>query len=310
MTVLDATIVNVALPTLGREFGASIATIQWVTTAYLLDVAQLDWNANLKRYVFHAPTLRAEFFMSTETDRRELVTFVNEEQALRVVISGSMTVYAGGHFTKAVLPRKASGSFQLLDILTPIAALGTTDEKGKTIVGDDCEASSVFGLLSALAPSNPRHATALPEFKAVLPTCDFVLCSDMGAEVADFILANGDERVVFVHAKATAQKHKYSASQLHDVVMQAAKNLPYLQPLGQEAPRYSRWNAPWNSAGLTIAQRLREGDPAVLATGEKMSKNIRARIANPKTEREVWLVLGQMLSRSALDTESTKKPPS
>src|SRR5262249_26476421 len=36
MTVLDATIVNVALPTLGRQFGTSIATIQWVTTAYLL----------------------------------------------------------------------------------------------------------------------------------------------------------------------------------------------------------------------------------------------------------------------------------
>src|SRR5262245_65416166 len=39
MTVLDATIVNVALPTLGREFGTSIATIQWVTTAYLLAFA-------------------------------------------------------------------------------------------------------------------------------------------------------------------------------------------------------------------------------------------------------------------------------
>ena len=32
MTILDATIVNVALPTLGRDFHASIATIQWVPT--------------------------------------------------------------------------------------------------------------------------------------------------------------------------------------------------------------------------------------------------------------------------------------
>ena len=32
MTVLDLTIVNVAVPTLGREFGTSIATIQWVLT--------------------------------------------------------------------------------------------------------------------------------------------------------------------------------------------------------------------------------------------------------------------------------------
>src|SRR6516225_5884200 len=41
MTVLDATIVNVALPTLGRDFGTSIATIQWVPTAYLLAFASV-----------------------------------------------------------------------------------------------------------------------------------------------------------------------------------------------------------------------------------------------------------------------------
>src|SRR5881392_1470040 len=39
MTILDATIVNVALPTLGRRFHTSIATIQWVPTVYLLAFA-------------------------------------------------------------------------------------------------------------------------------------------------------------------------------------------------------------------------------------------------------------------------------
>jgi EmrB/QacA subfamily drug resistance transporter len=41
MTILDATIVNVALPTLGRDFHTSIATIQWVPTAYLLAFASV-----------------------------------------------------------------------------------------------------------------------------------------------------------------------------------------------------------------------------------------------------------------------------
>src|SRR3954471_11272944 len=36
LTILDATIVNVALPVLGRDLHASIATIQWVPTIYLL----------------------------------------------------------------------------------------------------------------------------------------------------------------------------------------------------------------------------------------------------------------------------------
>jgi EmrB/QacA subfamily drug resistance transporter len=39
MAILDATIVNVAIPTLGRDLHASISTIQWVMTGYLLALA-------------------------------------------------------------------------------------------------------------------------------------------------------------------------------------------------------------------------------------------------------------------------------
>ena len=41
MTVLDLTVVNVAIPTLARAFGASVATIQWVATGYMLAVASV-----------------------------------------------------------------------------------------------------------------------------------------------------------------------------------------------------------------------------------------------------------------------------
>jgi EmrB/QacA subfamily drug resistance transporter len=39
MAILDATIVNVAIPTLGGDFHTSISTIQWVLTGYLLALA-------------------------------------------------------------------------------------------------------------------------------------------------------------------------------------------------------------------------------------------------------------------------------
>src|SRR2546423_12357297 len=39
MAILDATIVNVAIPTLGRKFHTSISAIQWVMTGYLLAFA-------------------------------------------------------------------------------------------------------------------------------------------------------------------------------------------------------------------------------------------------------------------------------
>ena len=39
MVTLDMTMVNVALDTLVREFGTSVATIQWVSTGFLLALA-------------------------------------------------------------------------------------------------------------------------------------------------------------------------------------------------------------------------------------------------------------------------------
>lgn len=36
MTVLDSTIVNVAITALGKDFGTSLSTIQWVVTGYTL----------------------------------------------------------------------------------------------------------------------------------------------------------------------------------------------------------------------------------------------------------------------------------
>jgi EmrB/QacA subfamily drug resistance transporter len=41
MTVLDLTIVNIAIPTLRRDFAASISTVQWVLTGYMLAFASV-----------------------------------------------------------------------------------------------------------------------------------------------------------------------------------------------------------------------------------------------------------------------------
>src|SRR5258705_10393343 len=36
VVILDATIVNIALPSIGRELGATTAELSWVVTAYIL----------------------------------------------------------------------------------------------------------------------------------------------------------------------------------------------------------------------------------------------------------------------------------
>ncbi|MGY0020670.1 MFS transporter [Streptomyces sp. cg35] len=48
MAMLDGTVVNVALPTMGRDLGASLSTLQWVVNAYMLTLsALLLWGGAL-----------------------------------------------------------------------------------------------------------------------------------------------------------------------------------------------------------------------------------------------------------------------
>ena len=39
IAALDATVVNIALPAIGRDFGTGVAVLQWVMTGYTLTLA-------------------------------------------------------------------------------------------------------------------------------------------------------------------------------------------------------------------------------------------------------------------------------
>ena len=265
--------------------------------------ARIDWDGS--RYVVEVPSLKTELFVEQEADGRELISYINEEQALRVVPANASAIYSHGHFFKPVLPLSGAAAFQLLDLLHPATALGTaTSEKGTAIVGDDWEATSVFGLISALDPGSPRAAP--PEMAAHLSSPDLLVCTDMGTEIADFMATEGD-RVVFIHAKASSRERKYSASGLHDVASQAIKNLPYLQPLEENRPRGARWTQPWRSRGVSgTATRQRVG---AYTSSDEIWRHVRTVIANPSAQREVWLILGRSLSVQALKDEGRRRPP-
>ncbi|MFD0515207.1 MFS transporter [Streptomyces aureus] len=48
MAMLDGTVVNVALPTIGRDLDASLSSLQWVVNAYMLTLsALLLWGGAL-----------------------------------------------------------------------------------------------------------------------------------------------------------------------------------------------------------------------------------------------------------------------
>lgn len=72
--------------------------------------------------------------------------------------------------------------------------------------------------------------------------------------------------------------------------------------MSEEIPRYSQWDRPWpNQEVLNTTPRLRVGTPG---TPVELWDHVRALIADPSSEREVWLVLGNSLSKAALDQEA------
>jgi hypothetical protein len=79
MDLLDITIVHVALPTLGRSFGAGPNTLEWVVTAYLLSLAvwvpASGWLGDRfgSRRIFRGRRRLSEARATGETDRAPIV---------------------------------------------------------------------------------------------------------------------------------------------------------------------------------------------------------------------------------------------
>jgi superfamily II DNA or RNA helicase len=265
----------------------------------------LAWDTERARYDVSIPTLQDELFVSQDGETRELVSSINADQALRIVPEARTTIYAHGSFFRPVIPATRAGAFRLLDILYSVESLETAaTEKGRAIVNDDWEDGSVFALLSALAPEN--HRAAPESMQSLFPDPNLVLCTDLGTEVADFVVT-GDRRVAFIHAKASRTTRLTSASALHDVASQAIKNLHHLQPLTDTRMATNGWTGNWSASHVAGAtRRLRHGD---FTTGPAMWRHIRSVIAVPDSEREVWLVVGNALSKSALQQQAERRPP-
>ena len=267
--------------------------------------ASVTWNDERARYELRSPSLATQLFVTRDGERLELIGAINANQALRIVPTERTTLYAHGSFFKPIIPATRVGSFRLLDVLYAVPELAeAASEKGTAIANDDWQQDSVFGLISALAPDSEPSA---PEaMDSLLGAPDLVLCTDLGTEVADFVITD-PRRVVFVHAKASQVTRLYSASALHDVTSQAIKNLPHLQPLADTQMATTSWTRSWGAAGVTgSTHRLRHGR---FSSGPEIWRHIRSHIAAPDSDREIWLVLGNSLSKNELKSQASRRHP-
>jgi superfamily II DNA or RNA helicase len=268
-----------------------------------------------RRYVLSSADLDCLYCRKADqTDKRDLITYLNQEQSFRVITEAEDLIYTlGAFYQPSFKVGKAFNPslFEVSKILIPVPILKQiSEEKGAPITNEGWPEDTLFGIIDNLG--NPGNLLDSDLFECVemndkrtrlqeyFGTPDIVVCDDMGTESADFILADTkDLRVVFIHAKAARQNRPASASALQDVVGQATKNINFLGMFNQTTPdNLDRWEEPWKGkAGMPVQKRIRRGPKE----REEAWKQIHSIIRHPLADREIWLFLGQTLSKSKFE---------
>jgi len=272
---------------------------------------QITWQPAASTYRIDSPSLDSMYSMQRTLGNRgaaSLVTFLNKEQAFRVVPASAAQdycIYAGGLFYRPRLPlwgRVTTRRFDVLQILNAAAELANVmSEKGAA--GSATGVAWADGSLFDIIDRRGQGTELADAFAGV----DLLICDDMGTETADFIaLDQGSRRVAAIHAKAFPTAKPLSASALHEVSAQAVKNLGYFQPYFVGEPKnLSRWDRPWRGPQGIVDSRIRHGG----LSGSAAWTRVRDLLRDPQATREIWLVLGQGLSKAALDTERGRTSP-
>ena len=266
---------------------------------------KLRWDDKKACFQMASSELEQAFTTVSGGTDETLLDFINAEQAFRVIVEDqdAYIVYSQRRFYRpklALWGRQAPARFDLLKILEPIDELGAIGVEKGVATAAGWPQDSVFGLIEGRFGNGGALHTELVNF-------EWLICDDLSTETADFLAFSPMRRhVVAIHAKAQTDAAQVAASALHVVGMQAIKNLAFLQPYNvRTASPAPRWNGLWQSTvpGLRRIRRPPGGTGALAWT------ELRALLSDPGAQREVWLVLGQTLSKHALEGEIQLKKP-
>ncbi len=233
-------------------------------------------------------------------DPRSPITYLNQEQSFRVIPATVNYIYTLGKFYQPMFkvgPGFDPNQFDVCQVLIPSSKLGTvTEEKIEKLKdsprGIPWSENTLFGIIRNLG-----KGSGLEKF---FEDPDIMVCDDMGTESADFILADTKKRkVIFIHAKASSSRRPCSASALQEVIGQATKNINFLGMYNESIPpNLDRWDEAWPSPGNPLIKKrilLGKGD------GEMIWEKIQTVIRHPLADREVWLFLGNTLSKDRFE---------
>lgn len=142
---------------------------------------------------------------------------------------------------------------------------------------------SVFGVIDMLRDCK---AGGPAEWPALFPNLSLLVCTDMGTGPADFVAVQPG-RVVFIHVKYS-DRGGWSATSLHEGVVQALKNLMYLQP-SFDGDMPGSWDGEWERR----VQRVRYPATTVARNRSKgvLVGRVQEVLRQPNTDREIRIVV-------------------
>jgi len=270
----------------------------------------IEYDDLHKKYRLNSPELDETYYPVDITDRG-IIDKLNSEQAFRVIPEARGTIYAAGSFhdPKIGLETKYSDKHDtILSMIKPFPIFGMIkSEKGRKKVlakGGGWEASSLFGVIDRVGGDRLSSVCLSKEESDISPffqNSELLVCDDMGTELADFIMVQsmppGRLSVVFIHCKALDPKNatRLSASGLANICSQAVKNIGELDPFSDATVnRIAKWGESWREGKLgTVNERIRKGPN----NAQEAWEIFRSAVENPNAHREIWLFLGNMLSK-------------
>ncbi len=181
------------------------------------------------KYIINSPALDSQYSPRSDDYPSSIVKYINRNQIFRILPDDLESIYVRGQFYSPMMKIGKNfdvASYELGNCFHVDNIIGTCKlEKGRSKFyvnnNDDWDPDSLFGIISRLG--------AKTTVKSHFGNPNLIICDDVGTEVADFILCDTTEqKIIFIHAKATSRFLNCSASSLHDVCSQAVKNLGYL----------------------------------------------------------------------------------
>ncbi|GAA4084293.1 DEAD/DEAH box helicase [Zhongshania borealis] len=238
---------------------------------------------------------------------------------MKVLYPGGLS-YFDGEFYRVSLPSELGvdiGETKLGGAIISVPELqvnGLTEKDDAAVQQDSFGVSSIFYLIDKLKSASLQNPTRneMGVFYDYIPNIDFMLCSDMGTEPADFILSSPN-KLVFVHVKCGSSANpQSSAGAIAEVGGQAIKNLEMLVSHNPDLLPANRTNmlGKWPSTATpnALQERVRlilksrfDNPGDIQAAREKRLDEalavITSRRSSAAVRKEIWIVVGRAFSR-------------